>query len=93
MKDRKEFYANLKNQLEETTSFPSDYMYKFIVPSAGNQSNQIEQIFNNKGAVITTKKSKTGKYVSVSIVLKVQKAEEVIGFYQEAEKVEGVISL
>ena len=93
MKDRDAFYAKLKGQLEETTQFPSDYMYKFIVPSSGDQAHQIQNIFNNKGAIINNKKSKTGKYISVSIVLNVSNADEVIGYYKQAEKVEGVISL
>lgn len=93
MQERDAFYEKLRNQLNETTQFPSDYMYKFIVPSNANQAQEIGAIFDNKGAIINTKKSKTGKYVSVSIVLKVKNAEEVIRYYREAEKVEGVISL
>ena len=30
--EREAFYAKLKVQLGETSKFPSDYMYKFIVP-------------------------------------------------------------
>ncbi|MGC6285530.1 MAG: DUF493 family protein [Polaribacter sp.] len=93
MKDREAFYQKLKKQLDETTKFPSDYMYKFIVPSSGDQSSQIENIFNNTGAIINTKKSKTGKYTSVSIVLKVGSSSKVIEYYKKAESVEGVISL
>ena len=33
MEDKKEFYKNLKKTLEETTTFPDKYLYKFIVPS------------------------------------------------------------
>jgi len=45
------------------------------------------------GAVINTKKSKTGKYVSVSIVLNIESADSVIEFYQKAERIKGIISL
>lgn len=93
MKDREAFYQKLKKQLDETTAFPSDYMYKFIIPSSGEQSSQIENIFNNTGAVINTKKSKTGKYISVSVLIKVDNASKVIEYYKKAESVEGVISL
>ncbi|WP_373942680.1 hypothetical protein [Polaribacter sejongensis] len=37
MSDKKEFYKKLKSQLDDTTKFPADYMYKFIVPTDGNQ--------------------------------------------------------
>ena len=93
MSDKKEFYTNLKNQLDETTQFPADYMYKFIVPSGGNQVDEVQDLFNNKGAVINTKKSKTGKYISVSIVLKIENSKEVISYYKKAEKIKGIISL
>jgi len=90
--DREAFYTKLKTQLEDTTSFPTQYLYKFIVPSDGNQSEQVKDIFN-EGAVIKTKKSRTGKYISVSINIKVQSADEVIAYYHKAEKIEGIISL
>lgn len=93
MSDKSEFYKKLKAQLEDTTNFPSDYMYKFIVPSSGNQVSEVQDIFNNTGAVIKTKKSKTGKYVSVSIIIKLNDANTVIDYYKKAEKIKGIISL
>lgn len=93
MKDKDIFYIKLKNRLEETTKFPSDYLFKFIVPSKENQVEEVESLFDNIGAVINTKKSKTGKYVSVSIVLNVENADSVIEYYLKAEKIKGIISL
>jgi hypothetical protein len=93
MKDRESFYKKLKTQLDETTKFPADYLYKFIVSAEGNKVDEVQKIFDNTGAVINTKKSKTGKYISVSIVIKLASSDEVIGYYQEAEKVDGIISL
>lgn len=93
MKDRKSFYKKLKTQLDETTQFPADYLYKFIVPAKGNGSDEVQKIFDNTGAVINTKKSKTGKYISISIVIKLASSDEVISYYEQAEKVEGIISL
>jgi len=93
MKDRESFYQKLKTQLDETTKFPTDYLYKFIVSAEGDRVEQVQKIFDNKGAVINTKKSKTGKYISVSIVIKLKSSDEVIQYYKEAEKIEGIISL
>jgi putative lipoic acid-binding regulatory protein len=83
----------LKAQLDDTTKFPADYLYKFIVPTEANQVAEVETIFNNSGAVINKKKSKTGKYVSVSIVLKIESSDKVISYYKRAEKIKGIISL
>lgn len=93
MEDKEAFYKKLQWQLEDTTQFPSDYLFKFIVPASDNQVEEVENLFNNKGAVINTKKSKTGKYVSVSIVLNIENAASVIYYYQKAAKIKGIISL
>tara|TARA_R110002126_G_scaffold291495_1_gene453181 strand:+ start:10403 stop:10684 length:282 start_codon:yes stop_codon:yes gene_type:complete len=93
MSDKNAFYLKLKDQLEDTTSFPADYMYKFIVPTYGNQLAEVQSVFDNKGAVIKTKKSKTGKYSSITIVLQLRSAEEVISYYHKVEKIKGIISL
>ena len=37
MEDRDNFYEKLKVQLDDTTTFPSDYLYKFIVAVAGDK--------------------------------------------------------
>ncbi|CAL2101596.1 conserved protein of unknown function [Tenacibaculum sp. 190130A14a] len=93
MTKREEFYKKLKEKLDNTTKFPSNYLYKFIVPADGDQVEQVKGLFDKGGAVITTKKSKTGKYISVSINLKVKSSDEVISYYKEAEVIEGIISL
>lgn len=93
MKDRDSFYKKLKIQLDETTQFPADYLYKFIVSSEGDRVNEVQRLFDNKGAVINTKKSKTGKYISVSIVINLDSSDEVISYYKRAEKIDGIISL
>ena len=93
MNNKDEFYTKLKVQLEDTTKFPADYLYKFIVPTTENQVAEVEGIFDKTGAVIKTKKSKTGKYVSVSIMLKLKNSDEVISYYKKAEKIKGIISL
>ena len=89
-----EFYKKLKDQLYETNSWPSEYLYKFIVVSNPEKINKIETIFDRMGAVISTQESKNGKYTSVSINVRLENPEEVIEKYKEVtENVEGVISL
>ncbi|WP_179019093.1 DUF493 family protein [Winogradskyella forsetii] len=93
-KKTEEFYEKLKSQLYDTALWPSEYLYKFIVLSEGSGVKDIEDLFNDLGAVITTNESKNGKYTSVSINVRLKNPEEVIVKYKEvAENVEGVISL
>ncbi|WP_024769085.1 DUF493 family protein [Aquimarina macrocephali] len=94
MKDPEEFYKKLKEQLANTSLWPTSYLYKFIVPTNAEKIEQIEVIFDNLGAVIHTKQSKNAKYTSVSINVRMKNPDQVINKYKEvAEKVEGVISL
>ncbi|GLU44961.1 DUF493 family protein [Allomuricauda sp. NBRC 101325] len=88
-----EFYARLKEQLLENTSWPSDYLYKFIVPTDEKRIAQIHDIFDNTGAVIESKKSKKGTYTSLSITVNLKSPDAVIEKYKEVSVVEGVISL
>ncbi|MAX71590.1 MAG: hypothetical protein CMC76_10930 [Flavobacteriaceae bacterium] len=93
-KKTEEFYDKLKSQLYDTALWPSEYLYKFIVVSKGSGIKDIEDLFDNLGAVINTNESKNGKYTSVSINVRMKNPEAVIAKYKEvAENVEGVISL
>jgi uncharacterized protein len=92
--DPEEFYRKLKLQLSDTSTWPSIYLFKFIVPTNPQKIKSIENIFNNLGAVINTKQSKKGSYTSVSINVRMHNPDAVIDKYKEVgQKVEGVISL
>ncbi|MEX0274386.1 MAG: DUF493 family protein [Flavobacteriaceae bacterium] len=88
-----EFYQRLAEQLSESTTWPSNYLYKFIVPTDADKINSIHGIFDAHGAVIQTRKSKNGKYTSVSITVNLKSPAEVIAKYREVGEIEGVISL
>ena len=89
-----EFYNKLKGQLSQTSTWPTEYLYKFIVPTDATKIKIIEDLFDNLGAVITTKESGKGTYTSISINLQMKDPDAVITKYKEvANQVEGVISL
>ena len=88
-----EFYQRLQQQLHETSACPSDYLYKFIVPTDDEKILQIQDIFDNTGAVIESKQSKNGNYTSLSITVNLESPAAVIAKYQAVGAVEGVISL
>ncbi len=89
-----EFYEKLIAQLYDTSLWPSEYLYKFIVLSKGTGVKYIEDLFDNLGAVIRTNESKNGKYTSVSINVTMKNPEAIVAKYKEvADNVEGVISL
>ena len=88
-----EFYTKLKSELEKTTVFPAEYLYKFILPTGEDKKAAIRAVFATTAATIEEKPSSSGKYTAYSIRLKVQNPDEVIAYYKEAGKIEGIISL
>lgn len=93
-KNSEAFYLKLKQQLIDTSLWPSIYLYKFIVQTDTEKIVKIEGLFDNMGAVINRSESKNGKYTSVSINVKMKNPDAVIDKYKEvAKKIDGVISL
>ncbi|MFL9836365.1 DUF493 family protein [Flavobacterium sp. ST-75] len=93
-KKSEEFYKRLKEELENTTAkWPTEYLFKFIVPSQPQKIEEIEKAFDQMGAVIETNQSKTGKYTSVSINVTMKDSQSVIDKYIEMSSIEDIISL
>lgn len=92
MENKEEFYKNLEIKLEEHHQFPSTYVFKFIVPNNNQSLAEVEALFTEK-AVVTTRESKTGKYISVTGKEIILHSEEVIKIYKKAESIEGLMSL
>ncbi|MFN3639363.1 MAG: DUF493 family protein [Flavobacterium sp.] len=89
----KEFYLRLREELANTSLWPSIYLYKFIVPTEKEKIKFVEDAFNNMGAVIKTTQSKNGKFTSISVNVKMNNPDHVIEKYIEVSVIEGIISL
>ena len=92
-KDTKEFYERLKTELNNSNTWPAEYLFKFIVPTDQEKIEKVENAFNSMGAVIETKNSKTGKYTSISSDVQMPNAQKIIDKYLELSIVKGIISL
>ena len=92
-KKTEEFYVRLREELENTSTWPSEYLYKFIVPTDPKKIEELENAFDNLGAVIKTKQSKAGKYTSVSVNVMMENPGNVVEKYIEVSNIEGIISL
>lgn len=90
---QKEFYKNLKLNLEEHHNFPEHYLYKFILPNNDEKLSELYQIFDGLEFSINTKESGKGNYISCSISCFVLDADQVINIYQKVGKIDGVIML
>lgn len=79
----------LKLVLDETVKFPTEYLFKFIVPI-----NEVHQIlFILQGMEIEQKASSNGNYISVSGKTTMQQSQDIIKVYERAAAIKGVISL
>lgn len=90
--NHEEFYASLKTKLEDVHSYPTMYMFKFIVPSLSNKVEQVSELFG-KEANITSRQSSKGKFTSVTVKLVMLSSDEIIQKYKEVAKIEGVMML
>lgn len=88
-----EFYKNLKEKLSNDTLWPSNYLYKFIIPTDPEKVEQIKDAFKSEEAIIQTKESSKGNFTSVSVHVKMKNPDAVIEKYLEVSYIEGIISL
>ena len=89
---REEFYASLKAKLDDQETWPTVYLYKFIIPADNQKLAKVMELFG-EGAQITTRESRKGNYLSVSAKEVMMSSGHVIETYQKAEHIEGLISL
>lgn len=92
-KTTQEFYERLKVELDNSNTWPAEYLFKFIVPTVDDNVEKVENTFNCMGAVIKTTKSKTAKFTSISVDVTVKNADEIIEKYQEVSTIKGIVSL
>lgn len=78
-----------KEKLEASGSFPMLYMFKFIVPEG--KEKEVAVLFPKHE--IQLKESSGKKYVSATIKIMAESSDQILNYYEEASKIEGVISL
>jgi len=82
----------IKASLDDVHEWPSVYMFKFIVPSDSDKFDQVVSLFS-KDIELFTRKSRNGKYTSLTIQEVILNSDEVIARYKAASLIEGVVAL
>ena len=75
----KQDFEGLRNKLDEI-SFPSLYLFKFIVKSDVKKIAQIEALFNSDNAQIRLKESSKGAFVSISVKEIMLSSDETVSY-------------
>lgn len=88
-----QFYASLKEKLNNVHNFPTDYLFKFIIPNEASKLTEIYKVFDQTKNTVSTRESKNGKYVSATIQAFVLDSDQVVNLYKAVEKIDGVIML
>ncbi len=82
-------FESFKNSLEEEYNFPATYSFKFIVAT----ESKIKVINLIPSAKCLERKSRNGKYTSVTLTSVMKNSSEILYIYEKASKIDGVISL
>lgn len=85
----KDWWDNFQKLLEDQIDFPSEYLFKFIVPSSNLEA--LKNVFGHHP--VQVRESRKGNYVSVTARMEMHSSDEVIAVYSAAAEVEDVISL
>ncbi len=80
---------SFKAKLDQVHSWPTLYMFKFIVPKG--KEFEVKSLF----PLHTTleKESKNGNYISLTFQMMMPSSEEVISVYTKVSEIEGIIAL
>jgi hypothetical protein len=84
-----DWWSSFRTLLDDQTTFPSAYTFKFIVPV--EQMPELQQRLD--GYELQTRASRNGNYISVTFTPEMASSAEVLGVYEQVSGVEGLIAL
>jgi putative lipoic acid-binding regulatory protein len=85
--------------LEEFCTFPGPYMFKVITYASDEAAAEIARAadsvlgYGHEALNLTTRPSKKGSYVSVSIEPRVESPRQVLDVYAALRKLDGIITI
>lgn len=85
-------FSELRKKLNETQTYPTVYMFKFIMDAENRKIALVENLFG-ENAEIHIKESDKGKYISITIKEVMMSTDEIISIYVKASDIKGVMVL
>lgn len=79
----------LRLVLDETVEFPSEYLFKFIVPKG--EVHHVLALLD--GMEIDERSSSNGNYISVSAKKIFHSSEDIISIYRKVSTIKGLLAL
>ncbi|NND72631.1 MAG: DUF493 domain-containing protein [Rhodothermales bacterium] len=87
--ESEEWWERFQDLIDDQSDFPSEYTFKFIVPS--NELEDLKALFGQQA--ISLRPSRKGNYTSVTATLEMHSSDEIVAVYKAAAKIPGVVSL
>ena len=87
------FYERFHQQLLDTSSWPSVYVFKFIVSASGGAQKILENLFSDDVVKISVRASSKGTYSSISVQGTFESPAVIIDKYKQAAKIPNIIQL
>ena len=84
-----QWISGFREKLDQHYSWPSLYIYKFIVPAG--KEGEVKKLFPNH--IVTEKLSRNGNYISLTVQAMEPSADAVVAIYREASTIEGIVAL
>jgi hypothetical protein len=84
-----EWWDRFEKLLEQDRTWPSEYLFKFIVPRPNLE--ELQGLFGDHPVIVRA--SSRGRYVSVTARLQMETSASVVAVYRAAGEIPGVISL
>ena len=82
-------WERFQTLLDEQMDWPSEFVFKFIVPQAG--LDELKAVFGRHP--VRTRASRSGNYVSITARMQMHSSHEIIAVYKAAAAIKGVILL
>lgn len=92
MENQDDRLKRLRAMLDEHHQWPSQFMFKFVLPNDEKKIAELRTIFG-ESAEYSTRKSGKGNYISYTITMMMLSADHIFEHYQAASEIEGIISL
>lgn len=84
--------AQLRQQLNDTHTWPCAFKFKFIVPSKPENEATLRAIFGQT-AVFKVRDSSKGNYRALTVDEQVSGPEDIFARYEAAQAIPGIVSL
>lgn len=82
-------YGKFKNKLDEVHTWPSSYLFKFVVP----QAKKGELLSMMPAGMVQERSSSNEKYVAISLTAQMDNSDEVVAVYKQVAQIEGIVTL